>query len=117
MPGPEHSGSGIQHRDELCDLEVGFVLVAFFTHVLHGAAVSFAECMPIVIAQAALYRRMAIRFVVVCIFVAMVFEVSAGRLDTFMETSPLGIAIFRWRFVPPPLSFVLGLCGCWCGVG
>ena len=94
------------------NLEMGFVVivvVVFVPHMVRRAAVAFAECIAIIIAQVPLHRWMPVCLVIIGILVATTLKIPARCFNAIVETLPLGIAIFRRRFVPPALPLVLGL--------
>ena len=68
------------------------MIVAFFLHVVHGAAIAFLEAMAIVVNEFALHARMAVPVVIVSILVAVGFKIPACGFDAVVKALPLRIA-------------------------
>lgn len=106
---------------QLCGLEMGLIVtIVIVHHVIHGAAISFAESFAKVLASFSVNWRMLVHFMVVGVGFAMLADIVARSFNAFVKTALLCIAIIGWGRVPTVM--VLVLCGtgnrlCFMGTG
>jgi len=92
------------------------VVVTLFLQMMCRAAITLAEGMPIVVNELALYAWMLVPVVVVGVVVGVGFKVVASRFYAIIESQASGVAVFRRRLIPAPLSFILSRGRGWYGI-
>jgi hypothetical protein len=84
-----------------------FAVATLLLQVVYGAAITFAEGMPVVVHELTLYAGMLVPVMIIGIAVRARVEVVSGSFYSVAESGACRFAIFRWRFVPTALPFIL----------
>jgi cell shape-determining protein MreD len=84
------------------------VAIVIVPHMIHGAAVSFAEALAKLPAGVSFDRRMFVHCVIIGIGVAMLAHIVPSRFNALVKSASLRIAIFSRRLVPAVVVPILG---------
>jgi hypothetical protein len=104
------AGRGLRSADAAWKRSFLIVVVMLFVlQMMHRAAISLTEGIPIVADELAFDLRMFIPVMIVCVAVTVIAEIVARSLDSIVKALALGITIFRRRLIPSALPFILGL--------